>query len=360
MKNLIWIFFTQWVTAEVIDITLNLTPPNALTNTLDLTLEVPVLGNSSDTTEVSGSILARIDIDPETGLISSLELLSGDLSGTPVNFSNSVLLLGSYDLSTSVLGGTVDTLAPPAPVIAQQTAAELHQLIINSGTLTGSATALGTTTPVGLDFSTTPVLGTGPVGDFAVIASIPNPLASTDTSAVFDLIFSYPIELTQEVDIGISVSVFANGNVNALGQVSLPIEPPNPYLIWAATNGIPEAPFTENDFSTLLPSGLFWALGYNAGDNPAILCPDNNPPGTFTLNLPQNGTVAEVAVQRNLDLSNPNSWITIATIPVGATETQGPFGNGGNEPTLLESEPALLESEPAFLRLQVPDPAREQ
>ncbi|MGJ8726437.1 MAG: hypothetical protein ACSHYB_17955 [Roseibacillus sp.] len=333
---------TSFASAELVDITLTLTPVTASENKLALTLQVPILGNDSDTSDVSGTIAARIDIDPGSGTISTLELLSGDIDGTAVSFSQSSIF-GNYNISTSAIGGTVDTPAPPAPVSSSQSAAELHEFTINAGTLTGSVTPLfSATTNIAEDFSLSPVTGPGTAGDFVNLSSTANAGASSPTLAVYDLDFDYPIDITQEVDVGVTVTFLASGTMRATGQVSIPVIPPNPFLTWATSNGDASASFEGNDFSPLLPNGLLWALGYNAGETPRHLEPIASNSSSFNVTPPVGGTITDIAVQLSFDLSDPNAWNTISTIPAGTTTAQGPFGGGTGT---------------AFLRLSAEEPS---
>lgn len=345
MKQLLALLpFFSCASAELVDVTLTLTPVVTIEpteNVLAIGVQTPA-GNASDTSEVSGTISTRLDIDPTSGEISTLEFLSGDLEGTGVSLEGGDFF-ASFELTTTALGGTLDTPAPPAPVDSGgQSPASLHEFSINEGTLSGSFTTLLTgTTPITQDFSSEPVSGTGSEGEFVTVTATLNAAESTSTLAVYDIELAYPISISQEIDLGITVTVSADGLVRATGQTSFPIASSNPYLSWTETNGIPEAPFADSDFSDQLPNGLFWALGYSAGDTAASLTPNGD--GTFALPLPAGGTVADVAVQFSFDLSNPNGWTTISTISAGTSGEQGPFGGGAG---------------PAFLRLQVEDPAQ--
>ena len=330
----------SFTSAELVDVTLTLTPASASENTLDLTLNVSGFG-SADSSQASGTIEARIDIAPDTGEISSLELISGDVSATGVNFraTTGFGFITVYDITTTTLGATVVTPSPPASVVGGQSAAELHDLTIDEGTLDGTSLA-GPIPPQ--DFATTNVTGSGTPGSFVTITSAAS-TDSTSTTLVYDIDLTLPVAIEQLIEEeGISGTITANGTVRALGQVSLPVAPVDPYLVWATANGNAAALFEENSFSPLLPNGLFWALGYDAGDSPNHLEANGTGSSSFILTPAAGGTAADIAVQLSLDLSDPDAWTTITTIPAGTSTLQGPFGGG---------------SGPAFLRLSTNAPS---
>ena len=227
----ILLFLTSLASAELVDVTLTLTPPTANENTLDLGLSVavPLFGNfpSSDTSETSGTILARLDIDPVTGEVSTIALLSGDVTATDVNFRATNFFLGTiYNISLVDMQATVETPSPPAPVINGLTSATLHNIIINEGTLSGTSVAGDIPTQ---DFADEPVAGSGPEGDFIEISAVSS-RDSTPTTQVFDIEFAFPVAIDQTIESDtVTGTITANGTVRALGQVSFRIAPPNPF-----------------------------------------------------------------------------------------------------------------------------------
>ena len=331
--------------AELVDVTLNLIPATSEDNTLALSLSVGEI-SSADTSQVSGTINARLDIAPNTGTISSIELLSGDVTATAVEFEarglSNILI---YSINTTNLGATVDTPSPPAPVSNGETAAELHDLIINSGSLSG--TSLAGDIP-SQDFADNNVTGSGTLGDVVTITSALS-IGSTPTSQVFDLSFSFPVAISQDVEAeGLAATITANGLVRAIGQATIAVAPPNPYLVWAEANGIPNAPFEGNDFNEQLDNGLFWALGYNAGDVPQLLSAVTN--GIFTLQLPSGGTASEASIMTTTSLSNP-SWTLVEAAQLSINNNPLPPSTTGTITI------APVDDGPRFYRLEAEPPS---
>ena len=340
MKWLLPLLWPSFGSAEIVETTLTLTPATQSENSLALGLSVGAV-SSSDTSLTSGTVTARIDIDADSGEISSLELLSGEISATAVNLVGKIFGFTTYDVSTSILGATVLTPSGPAPVANGQSPSELHQITINEGTLNGDA--LGSAIPE-QNFGDMPVSGNGTAGTFVGLSSTLNP-ADTTTGSLFDLNFTFPVNITQVIDFDeISATVTATGNIRATGLAKFTVTPPNLYRTWATGNRRAEAAFAANDFSNLLPNGLLWALGYEGEDIPSLLSPIDDGSGAFSLDLPEGGTAAEVSVQVSSNLSDPDGWSTIATIPAGTTATQSPLGGGGG---------------PAFLRLLTENPTEQ-
>lgn len=342
------------VPAELVEVVLTLSPANATDNVIELQITTP-LASEPDESEVSGTVNARIEIEPTTGAVSSLELLSGTISGTPVSFSASNLL-ASYNVSTSTLGGTVETIGGPAPVTAGQSPAERHAFTINSGSLTGSARLGFTTTPISQNFAApNNVTGTGVPGSFVELDATANTGLSTATAAVYDLAFLYPLDITQQVEAaaGVNITLVAGGTLRATGQVSLALPVTDPFLRWATENGLPEADFGAFDFHSELPNGLLWALGFQGEDSPMILAPTGE--GAFVIELPVGGTAAEVVVLTSTDLSSgnfANDWTPLPSeqlqgsvnpIPAASTGTLAVTrdGDGPRFYRLLANPPVL-------------------
>lgn len=340
--------------AELVEVTLTLTPPVAAANILDLELSVPVAGSDNDPTRVRGEVSAQIDIDPETGVISSLTINSATLTGTPVTFASGGLL-ASYDLSTTFLGGTITTPGPPAPVSAAgQSPAEQHTFTINSGRLSGTAVTIGRSMNVNGSFAIDPFSGQGDAGTFVTITAVRN-AASTSSDVIYDLSLSYPLNLTQEIDVqpGVAATIRAVGTLQAEGVANIPLDLPNPYLEWVASNNLTEGSFEGFGASSLLPNGLLWALGYQATEVPAILTARRTELGAadaeFRLALPEAGTAGEVLIESSSDLEEPWTPAPASEVSTGANPL--PIGTTGE---VVVTPPA---GERLFYRLRANDPA---
>lgn len=343
---------TSLGSAELVEVTLTLEPARTGINTVNLALAVLVVGNDNDDTRVSGSITAQIDIDPTSGRISSLAIASGNLSATPVEFA-SAILVGAYDLETDVLGGTIVTTNPPAPVAANgQSPAERHTFAINSGRLFGTSRALTTTSIVNESFVTNPLMGQGSAGTFVTITAVPN-AASTPTNASFDILLSYPLALTQAMDVqGVSATITANGTLRATGTASVPLATTDPYAEWVASNNLGGVSFSEFTASALLPNGLLWALGYQADEVPAVLTATDTDNGLqFRLALPATGTVGEVLLESSATLSEP--WTPVPASALSTAQNPIPVGTSGE---ILVTPDG---SEVLFYRLRADDPGAE-
>lgn len=331
---------------EIVDLVLTLDPATARTNTVNLGLSVPFVGSDNDDTVVSGRIFAQVDIEPSTGVISALTFTSAELSATPVELSASSFF-GSYNLTSTTLGGTIETTAPPAFVSPNgQSPAQQHTFTINSGRLSGTSSVA----PVEQNFDEVPISGQGLQGTSVTITAVAN-AESSPLQAGFDFFLTYPLALTQQVEIvdGISATVTAAGTLNATGRSLLRRAISDPYLEWVALNNLGNAPFNEFSASPLLPNGLLWALGYQANETPAILTPVTTLNRLqFALILPENGTVGTVLIESSNTLTGP--WTLVPASELSGAQNPLPLGSTGE----IRITPS--DRETAFYRLRAEDP----
>lgn len=106
-------------------------------NVLGITLSA--LGiQDGENSDLSGTVSAILEIDPEADQVLEFTLTSGDLTATDMNFS----LLGGLiaDVSISDVKATIVTFAE-GPVDAEtgQFEASLHQVTLNQGSISGTS-----------------------------------------------------------------------------------------------------------------------------------------------------------------------------------------------------------------------------
>ena len=321
-------------------------------NAVAITADVPVIGASTDTTNLSGSLEVRLGIDPSTGEVGEFTVLSGNVTGTGVTLSRSVFLLGSYNVSATSLGATLVTPVPPGPVDPPtgNFDAARHTFTINSGSLGGSATVLGTTTPVTLDFAAAPLSGAGSgTGNVSLVLT-----GSTPTSRSYEVNVLVPVSVSVSFPVSddpgaLEAEVTASGTVKARGTVTIPV---SPYETWSVANAIPGALFGDDANGDGVPNGLQWGLGLAADDVPfpRLLQPGGAAGDTvdFKLTLPPGGSAGALRV---LVATNPAAG-AFSTLGAGAVSTGNPIPAGTSGVVTV----SLPKTQALFLRMQAIEP----
>ena len=310
-------------------------------NKIDITLSVALLGSDTDTSTFTGTMNARLDIDPATGLSAEFTLLGGDIEGTPISLSIHSLF-GSVDVTSSTLGGTAATIAPPGvidPATGAGDAAQ-HEFTINRGTVSGTAAG----NPINVDFSTDPVGGAGEGTESVVIT----PTRTDATRAYFDVTFILPVQFEKPIenDYGIEASLSGSGTFKATGQVSVPL---SDYLAWTEQQGIPGAPPSEPSKFGMIDNGLLWALGLGVADDPRPHLPRPNPADlrSFLLTLPSSGSAAPIFIEASTTLA-PGSWSLVDPSELSAPANPLPAGTSGT----LDIAPSTLPARYIRIRAQ--------
>ena len=181
--------------AALVTTTLTFDTPTAAVNRLALTLL-----DGATTTDVSGTLIARLDMDTTTGVVTSLELDGGLVSTT--DWSMTITGVG---LTTGVGGvGTGDTTLPATLLAGNNFDATRHFVALTGGTVTPGAAP--TVNLAGTDIEG---FGTGT-------------LTSTLNGGVFDIVFSMQINDDEEV-VGQNLNI--SGTLTARGQVVAVPEP---------------------------------------------------------------------------------------------------------------------------------------
>jgi len=199
------------VQADIISVTMTLSTPSPTANRLALGF-----AGGNTTSDMSGTIIANIDINRVTGVISSL-----DFTGGLITTTNWTMNTGFGPFSGTNIVATMDTTpaAPGSTVTAGSFNATEQLLILNGGIASLPAAAFTQ------NFATTPLpipgAGTGS-------------LTSVLNNGVFDLAFSMPINNTQVLQ-GQNLTIV--GSIVATGQVTAVPEPGSIMLCGLAAIG---------------------------------------------------------------------------------------------------------------------------
>ncbi|MGJ8649072.1 MAG: hypothetical protein ACSHX4_01820 [Opitutaceae bacterium] len=279
---------------------------------------VPPVASSSSTTTLSGSLLVAFDIDTDLDQVSSVNVLSGDMVGSPLEFISTSFLL-RYNISTSGnIGVDIFTPSPPSvvnPVTGEFDAAE-HTFLINEGILSGELTPfLSPTSTFSTDFSIEP-FGDSSSGTGVVTISLQS---SDAVSKTYSIEMLYPVSTTTPLDVdGTLIDVVVLGEIKAIGTVTVPLL--TEFELWLQENSLPSAQFEElNQFGFAL--GIQWALGLSASTSPQNFMPVLDvvsPTSTlYTLALPAGGSAGDLTILYATDLGQPFTVLDSAAVSVG-------------------------------------------
>lgn len=272
----------------------------------------------TDTTTLTGTLPAILDIDPITGKTRELTLNNGRASGTNMNFARSSIFVPVYNINVNNISAAINTIAPPGIVTPAtgQFAANQHRFDIDQGTITG--TALGD--PVNQSFTpANPASGTG-TGTGTVILT---PAGDSGIFRVFTVTMTLPVAIDDTFVSGTtSVALTATGTVKATGTVQVPR---TQYLAWTVAERIPGAPFEGDSNGDGVANGLVWALGLTNSADPRPYLPRPHPlvPGGFLISLPDGGTAAPILIQSSPHLGSwsPASGVLAPANPLPAASS---------------------------------------
>jgi hypothetical protein len=346
------LFPSLFLFGETVNTTLEITPEPEF-NSIEITLDVPAVGLSSDTSDLSGSLEIELEIDPDSDQVSALTIINGSATGTPLSLSASSFLFGNYDFNSTEIGAEIETLAPPGvvdPATGEFDASE-HSLTVNSGTLSGSISIplLDIDEIVDFDFAALPFGGAG-AGTGTVVMT---PIGTTPTSKSYDVVVLFPVQIENTVDaMGFEIPITAAGVVKGVGTVSVPITPPDPYLAWTEANSIAGELFAGDENQDGVPNGLQWALGLDAATPPfSALLQSMGVMATtvdFTMTLPAGGSAADLTVRVS---ANPESD-SFVTLAPGSVSSGNPIPAGTSGTVTIR----LPKSTMGFVRLSVNAP----
>ena len=140
----LFLFLSSSLFSELVDVTFTASSSGGAFNSLDFVLSAPGVGSSSNAlgSQVAGTVVARLNVDPDTGAVSSIRWLSSQLQGSPSSFQQ-----GPFNLQTTTLEMDIESFAQTVSLtslnlgangVATGSSANLHDLVINGGVVTGS------------------------------------------------------------------------------------------------------------------------------------------------------------------------------------------------------------------------------
>lgn len=162
---------------------LQLAPAIVTTNILDISVDAGALGSDSDQTELSGSVMAMLDLDLSSGeaIATGLSFTGGSIQFSDISLS---FALGLITAESSSIAGTVFTPIPPGLVEDSVFDASQHLITLNQGTFSAAGESI--------DLSAEPIAAAG-VGDGAVVITPVGP--PIDNQQTYDIELSIDVAL---------------------------------------------------------------------------------------------------------------------------------------------------------------------
>jgi hypothetical protein len=199
--------------AATVSTVLTFDTPSSTSNRLTLALP-----DVSTTTDVSGTIVATLEMDINTGVIQSIELTGGSLTSSDWSMTTAALApaVASLDLAATGSVGTGDSDSSTTVTGTSFDATE-HYLL-----LTGGSVALNPPIAAAVDLLDTEIRGNGN-----------GTLTSTLNGGFYDIVFSMDIDDQHDLS-GLPLQI--TGNLVARGQVSAVPEPTS-FLALASAAG---------------------------------------------------------------------------------------------------------------------------
>jgi hypothetical protein len=309
--------------------------------------------SDSETTTVTGTLEALVDADPLTGASTAFTISGGNIAMSNMHFVLKVLIFITVaDISTANMGGSVYTPPPlPAPVTPSASGgsfdAALHHLLINRGTLTGTASITNPPTPINQNFADSPVDGAGT--GTGTITLVPGSASATHRTCQATLVL--PVNFTDTQDMsGVAVTVRVTGTVKAVGPLLIPL---NGWVEWTQQNNLGGAGFDSVALVGAAPLGLAWASGLTPTSPASALVPlvvaGASGPSAL-LNLPATGTRANLWIERSTSLAT-GSWSAVPAADVSTRVNPLPANTRGTVGIALQSG-----SSQCFIRLRANPP----
>lgn len=316
-------------------------------NVLDIVVSGPNITTSTTQSNLTGTVVAALDVDNAFGETSELTLSNGVIAGSDFSASGTASVLfvtGPYQLNASNLAGTFSTITPPGSVASStgEFAANQHRFIINQGNVNGSA--------LGQNLSETfspqnPFQSNGSgIGTVTL-----TPAGTTANGFLYQVVVVVPgISVSDSIVVGsppisTTVTVTGTGTIKAAGTIEVPR---SAFVAWTLAQGIPGAAIHGDANQDGVPNGIAWAMGLGAMDSAASVMPrvTTDQPAGFEIPCPAGGTKAPLFIEASDAMG---IWTEIPSGRCSTGSNPLPIGTAG---TVLISPSGDARE---FLRLRV-------
>ena len=292
-------------------------------NEIDIDLDISLIGASSATSVVAGTMDIKVNIAPGTATTDEFTILSADASASDVELSRRRPLIGRYDLKAEDLTFTVQTTEAPGEVdpITGEFDASQHEATTTSGSVSGSASALGNQIDIPTTSLTDPPFS-GSVEGTGTITVTPGRIEGR--RLYFDLAVTLPIGLSETVPIpdapiDVEVDFALGGELQASGETFL--EYPD-YPSWAANLSLPATSQDEHDLRPAIPNYFFYALGFDGESPPTELFTFG--PTEITLKVGSDVALDSFEIEWSDDLEN---WTRVPAAAITSGSSVFSFGD---------------------------------
>lgn len=271
-------------------------------NKMKIDLDV-ILGDSTATSTLTGTINAQLNIDLATGQTDELTLLSADVSGSNVTLAARGFL-GRYSINSNGLKLDANTFEPPGEVTPEtgEFDSSQYRFIVNEGTLAGTATIYlaPPATNVDFDFAEEPFEGAGN-GTGSVILV---PTEILGRRQFYEVTVIVPVSIAQTIEdiggTGQNADTVLTGTLKAVGTTF--VELPYTYELWAADQNLAFNSQNELGLSSNIPNFHLYALGFETATIPEQII--HYTPLGMIVNTGIGSALGELEIQWSDDLEN--------------------------------------------------------
>ena len=271
-------------------------------NKMKIDIDV-ILGDSTATSTLTGTINAQLNIDLATGQTDELTLLSADVSGSNVTLAASGFL-GRYSINSNGLKLDANTFEPPGEVTPEtgEFDSSQYRFIVNEGTLAGTATIYlaPPATNVDFNFADEPFEGAGSGTGNVILV----PTEILGRRQFYEVTVIVPVSIAQTIEdiggTGQNADTVLTGTLKAVGTTFVDL--PYTYELWAADQNLAFNSQNELGLSSNIPNFHLYALGFETATIPEQII--HYTPLGMIVNTGIGSALGELEIQWSDDLEN--------------------------------------------------------